>query len=211
MGEGLIPIIGDWDGDGNDNIGVYRPSTEEFFFESIPADNFRDQQAKQDIISRGRSDSRFGNPIPGTFGKNLDWHPEWELRWVDFNFSWDKIVRIYHATKKTDSSIGYTIFWDPDIGNWTSWERAYSKDRQAKKDMIDFSKTDFRFGNYIPGTFGKDLDYFPEWEVRWMDFSFYGNRIVKIWHATKKIDPSIRYTIFSDPDTKTWTDWIKVR
>lgn len=28
---GDIPIIGDWDSDGDDNIGVYRPSTEEFF------------------------------------------------------------------------------------------------------------------------------------------------------------------------------------
>src|SRR5205823_398259 len=31
---GDIPITGDWDGDGDDNIGVYRPSTKQFFFDS---------------------------------------------------------------------------------------------------------------------------------------------------------------------------------
>lgn len=31
---GDFPIIGNWDGDGDDNIGIYRPSTKQFFFKS---------------------------------------------------------------------------------------------------------------------------------------------------------------------------------
>ncbi len=34
MGEpGDLPIIGDWNGDGTDTIGVYRPKTAEFFLD----------------------------------------------------------------------------------------------------------------------------------------------------------------------------------
>jgi hypothetical protein len=29
------PIIGDWDGDGKDDIGVYRPSTKNFYLRDL--------------------------------------------------------------------------------------------------------------------------------------------------------------------------------
>ncbi|OGC48023.1 MAG: hypothetical protein A3A94_00110 [Candidatus Portnoybacteria bacterium RIFCSPLOWO2_01_FULL_43_11] len=210
---GDMPVIGDWfPSDGNDNIGLYDPATGEFFLEpNIPSFANPDATAISDIIKRAESDNRFKSAIAESFGKNLNWLPEWELRWMDFNFSWGRIVRIYHATNKSDSSRRGTIFWDPDIGDWTSWESVYSLDQQAKRDMINESKNDFRFGDYIPGTFGKNLDWSAEWELRWMDFSFYGNRVVRIYHATKKTDSSVRYTIFWDPDVHSWTDWIKVK
>jgi len=84
-----------------------------------------DQQAIRDMENRAASDSRFLSVIAGTFGKDLDWYPNWELRQMDFNFSGGRIVTMYHATSKSDSSIRYTIFWDPDTNSWNGWEQAF--------------------------------------------------------------------------------------
>jgi hypothetical protein len=83
-----------------------------------------DQQAQQDMINRAKLDSRFGAAIPETFGKQLDWDPSWEFRWMNFNFSAGRVVTIWHATYKLDSAYRYTIFWDPDVNNWAPWVQA---------------------------------------------------------------------------------------
>lgn len=84
-----------------------------------------DQQTKQDMLNHAASDSRFGAVIPGTFGKDLNWTPSWELRWMDFNFTRGRTVRIWHATGRSNSSVRYTNFLDPDTGSWTGWKRAF--------------------------------------------------------------------------------------
>ncbi len=84
----------------------------------------RDARAVDDAYARAVRDSRFGSVVVGSFGTNLNWSPDWELRWLDFSFSGGRTVRIYHATYKTDASLRYTIFWDPDTGRWTNWVRA---------------------------------------------------------------------------------------
>lgn len=83
-----------------------------------------DAIAISDMNARAASDSRFRSVIVESFGKNLNWDTNWELRWIDFNFSGARVVRIYHATYTSDSTIRYTIFWDPDTENWTDWVRA---------------------------------------------------------------------------------------
>ncbi len=80
-----------------------------------------DAQAKQDMVNRASSDLRFGNPISETFGKNLEWSPDWELRWMSFNFTSNRSVLIYHITSKHNSSVRYTIFWDPDSNSRNGW------------------------------------------------------------------------------------------
>jgi len=86
-----------------------------------------DQQAQQGMIRRATHDSRFGIAIIETFGKNLNWpgYPDWELRWMNFNFTGDRTVTIYHATYKPDASVRYTIFLDPDTNQWSGWTQVF--------------------------------------------------------------------------------------
>lgn len=83
-------------------------------------------QAKTDITSRASSDSRFAvhGDTANTFGADVNWHLEFELRWMDVAFVGGRTVRIYLVTRKADTSDRSTIFWDPDQGNWASWVRA---------------------------------------------------------------------------------------
>ncbi len=92
--------------------------------QSTDAEAQADAQAQTDLSRRALSDGRFLSSIGGSFGKLVDWHPSWELRWMSFGFTGGRIVRIWHATFRYDRSYRYTIYWDPDAGRWTSWERA---------------------------------------------------------------------------------------
>lgn len=80
-------------------------------------------------------------------------------------------------------------------------------DWQSQFDMKDRAIKDYRFLSIRDGTFGRYLNWDPSWELRWVDSNFIGNRIVRIWHATNKANSALRYTIFFDPDTNSWTSW----
>jgi len=84
-----------------------------------------DQQAQTDMRNAAQRDSRFGSAISGSFGVDRNWDPSWELRWMDFYFTQGRVVRMYHATSKSNSSYRLTSFWNPDTGQWTSWQQAY--------------------------------------------------------------------------------------
>jgi hypothetical protein len=86
--------------------------------------NSVDQRAIWDMENRGIQDGRFLSLIMGTFGKDLNWHPDWALRWMDFNFIGGRVVRMYHATYKANFSIRLTVFWDPDTNSWNGWTPA---------------------------------------------------------------------------------------
>jgi hypothetical protein len=75
------------------------------------------------MIERAKSDvnRRFGVHFPATFGKDLNWDINYELRWVNFNFSSNRVVTVYQATYKYNSSYRYTNFYDPDTNAWTGW------------------------------------------------------------------------------------------
>lgn len=82
-----------------------------------------DQQAIRDMENWAARNNRFLSAIPSTFGKNVNWSSGWELRWMNFNFTGNRIVRMYHATSKSNSSIRYTNFFDPDTNSWSGWQR----------------------------------------------------------------------------------------
>jgi hypothetical protein len=71
-----------------------------------------DQQGQQGMINRANRDpgARFGDPIPGTFTANADWNPDWELREMQFQYTRNRIVHIYHLTSRTEPYIRYTVY-----------------------------------------------------------------------------------------------------
>jgi len=85
---GDIPIAGDWDGDSDDNIGVYRPGTGEFFMDAtLPEvlssktvyvdDDFSDEPSehKWDTIQEGVDDAADGDTVivyAGEYVENVD-------------------------------------------------------------------------------------------------------------------------------------------
>jgi hypothetical protein len=70
----------------------------------------RDHQARRDMLKRADASRRFGAPVPDSFGKWLEWHPEWELRWMTFQFSGHHPVYLYHITYKPDPAHRYTVY-----------------------------------------------------------------------------------------------------
>lgn len=78
----------------------------------------------RDLVARAGRDGRFGAAIAGSAGALLNWAPNWQLRWLDFQFSGGRVVRIFLATSTANPAIRYTIYWDPDTGQWRNWEQA---------------------------------------------------------------------------------------
>ena len=133
---------------------------------------------------------------------------------MDYIFSGDRTVRIFHAMSKKYGTVRYTTYYDPDSENWTEWVLALdyeSADQQAIEDMEVMFKDDSRFIGIVAGTFGKDLDQWStDWELRWMEFLYIGNRTVTVFHATSKSIPSLRAINYFNPDASAWVDWVLV-
>ena len=81
-----------------------------------------DDQARQDMIRRASQDARFGGPDMSTFGKNLDWTSDFEIRWMSFAVSGGRFTWFNQAIDKATHSRRYVCFRDPDTGSWTNWE-----------------------------------------------------------------------------------------
>jgi hypothetical protein len=64
---------------------------------------------------------RLGAPVPESFGRWLEWHPAWELRWLSFQVRGQPSVYLYHITYKPDLQQRYTIYGDPDRRTWQQW------------------------------------------------------------------------------------------
>jgi hypothetical protein len=82
------------------------------------------ERSAQDMLARAQRDRRFGAAIAGSAGAQLNWAPAWQLRWMDFQFSAGRRVRVYHVTSATNPAARYTIFQDPDTGQWRNWEQS---------------------------------------------------------------------------------------
>lgn len=86
-----------------------------------------DQLAKTDILARAAKDSRFGSPISNTVGRDSTWGQSGQpgdltnLKWLDFNFSRGRQVRLFHAVRNNNANARFTIYQDPDTGSWTGW------------------------------------------------------------------------------------------
>jgi hypothetical protein len=83
------------------------------------------RQALTDFLQAVVLDRRFETVQLGTYGADQGWDPNWELRFVTFNFAGLRQSTVYHATHKEDPSQRYSIYWDPDISNWSGWRRMY--------------------------------------------------------------------------------------
>jgi hypothetical protein len=74
----------------------------------------RDVQAHRDMLQQAAASKRLGAPVPDSFGTWLEWHPEWELRWMRFQVNGQPAVYLYHITAKRAPAHRYTTYREPD-------------------------------------------------------------------------------------------------
>jgi len=79
-----------------------------------------DAQAKRDMTARAAQDGRFGLPIPETFGSDLEWLTDWELRWMAFNVTGNRYGFVYDARNR-HSGDRFTTYFDPDTNKLMDW------------------------------------------------------------------------------------------
>jgi stage II sporulation SpoD-like protein len=97
---------------------------EKFIQITITGTDPKDQQAQQDMRNRAARDSRFSAALPETFGKDLNWTSDFELRWMAFGFVGNRFVYIYHARAKASGN-RFTNFVDPISNQWVGWQQAF--------------------------------------------------------------------------------------
>lgn len=162
---------------------------------------------------------------------NATWYYLWADAWDTVSWSWYQIIGQWYEASSVCSgatcSVTYPITldagaydwwiqpWNPSgYGEWAGKRFTVGTspflDQQAIRDMNNRAAKDARFGASIPESFGLDPEWDSLWELRWMDFNFTAGRIVQMYHATNKSTPSLRYTLFWDPDTNSWNGWTKV-
>ncbi len=110
----------------SDSRFVGRPSTNgfvdpiEWLTTQVPDDPLN-TQAANDTVKRALGDARFSGSGQN-FIVDVNWDPSWELRGQDFVFGGNRVVTVWHVTLKTNRSVRYTGFFDPDRGNaWSGW------------------------------------------------------------------------------------------
>jgi len=81
------------------------------------------------------------------------------------------------------------------------------QDHQAHRDMRQQAAATGRLGTPVPESFGTWLEWHPAWELRWLSFQVSGQPSVYLYHITYKPDPQQRYTMYWDPDRRTWQQW----
>jgi hypothetical protein len=81
------------------------------------------------------------------------------------------------------------------------------QDHQAYRDMRQQAAASGRLGAPVPESFGRWLEWQPAWELRWLSFQVSGQPSVYLYHITYKPDPGQRYTMYGDPDRRTWQQW----
>jgi hypothetical protein len=78
------------------------------------------------------------------------------------------------------------------------------QDHQADRDMRQQAAATGRLGAPVPESFGRWLEWQPAWELRWLSFQSSGQPSAYLYHITYKPDPQQRYTMYWDPDRRTW-------
>jgi hypothetical protein len=82
------------------------------------------------------------------------------------------------------------------------------QDHQADRDMRQQAASG-RLGAPVPESFGRWLEWQPAWELRWLSVQVRGQPSVYLYHITYKPDPKQRYTMYGDPDRRTWHQWAR--
>ena len=86
--------------------------------------------------------------------------------------------------------------------------RNHYPDPRARRDMVQASLGDGRFGAAVRETYAAVLSPYPDWEWRRMAFKFTGlSAGIYMYYSTSKANPLIRYTTYFDPATRSWTPW----
>lgn len=84
-----------------------------------------DDQAKLDMKTYMRQHTPYGsNPLDATFGTNLNWSSGFELRWLQFGYTFNGAQRslyVYHATSKQNRSQRWIGYIDPITSFWQGW------------------------------------------------------------------------------------------
>jgi hypothetical protein len=89
---------------------------------------------------------------------------------------------------------------------------AYGCDSETGMALSDFARLpmdDSRFRKLQLGSYGADLNWNNDWELRWLDFTFEGGKKTRVFHATYKTYPLIRYINYLDPQSSVWSPWIR--
>jgi len=81
------------------------------------------------------------------------------------------------------------------------------QDYQAHRDMRQQAAASGRLGAPVPESFGTWLAWHPAWELRWLSFQVSGQPSAYLYHITYKADPQQRYTMYWDPERRTWQQW----
>lgn len=61
---------------------------------------------------------------PETFGSVIQWTPDWELRWLDYEVG-DHTIRLYHLTSRHNPERRYVSFWNDEHGRHTEWRNVH--------------------------------------------------------------------------------------
>jgi hypothetical protein len=83
-----------------------------------------DWRAQQDMRARMSRDGQAWSPVEGTFKSDVNWSPDWELRWWSFKTNNSRTVWVYHVRSKS-SGERYTSLIDPNTGQWQNWQSAW--------------------------------------------------------------------------------------
>lgn len=84
-----------------------------------------DLQAVNDMDKAAVRDSRFKFKELYSLKIVDDWSPSWDLRIMSYQLSPTSSAFFAHATSKSNSSIRYMMYQNPETKEWTSWQRVY--------------------------------------------------------------------------------------
>lgn len=124
----LFPVVGHKDANPTTASGTCEKGTVcpgDSLFEQTPTLR-KDITAMQDLDLRAKQAGYFNGIYEGTFGKNENWDPNWELRWIGFTYWFNgqlNSLSIYQATAKTNPKVRLTGYYNY-LGQWQAWQPA---------------------------------------------------------------------------------------
>ena len=90
-----------------------------------PGNHYKGDRSRMDMVRAASQDTRFKSVRTETFGGDLTGDPNWEYRWMGFNFTSNNgsgwTVYMIATTSKTNPLVRFTQFWDPNTGQYSPW------------------------------------------------------------------------------------------
>ena len=90
----------------------------------VPRNNYRYDRARLDMLHAIENDSRFSEVQVETFGAEAPWslNSSWDIHWMRFKLSDGRTAYVNQITYRANPLIRNTAYYDPDLGQWTSWQ-----------------------------------------------------------------------------------------